>query len=119
MENGNWAARQQWMLLGITAVLCTAAVGPAQNGKEKPRGEAMMGYTPGRAAAQRKLEAGYAAIPSAAEARKHHRFFTAEPHPAGSERNNELARHIAEVWKQQGLEDVKIHRYDVLSSYPR
>jgi N-acetylated-alpha-linked acidic dipeptidase len=79
----------------------------------------MMGYTIARAAGQRKLEAQFAAIPSNEEARKHHRYFTAEPHPAGSERNNQLARHIAEVWKQQGLEDVVIHRYDVLSSYPR
>ncbi|MGH9794376.1 MAG: hypothetical protein ACRD5G_06365, partial [Candidatus Acidiferrales bacterium] len=92
-----------------------AVAATAQRDKVEP----MMGYTPRRAAEQRKLEAKYAAIPSAAAARKHHRFFTAEPHPAGSERNNELARHIAEVWEQQGLEDVTIHRYDVLSSYPR
>ncbi|MGH9816447.1 MAG: serine hydrolase [Candidatus Acidiferrales bacterium] len=119
MEKGKWAGYMRWVVVGIAVLLSAASIAFAQSGDEKPRGEAMMGYTPGRAAAQRKLEAGYAAIPSAAEARKHHRFFTAEPHPAGSERNNELARHIAEVWKQQGLEDVKIHRYDVLSSYPR
>lgn len=79
----------------------------------------MLGYTAERAAEQRKLEARFVDIPSSDEARKHHRYFTAEPHPAGSERNNELARHIADLWKQQGLEDVVIHRYDVLSSYPR
>lgn len=79
----------------------------------------MLGYSAERAAEQRKLEARFVEIPSSDEARKHHRYFTAEPHPAGSERNNELARHIADLWKQQGLEDVVIHRYDVLSSYPR
>ncbi len=53
------------------------------------------------------------------EARAWHRHFTAEPHPAGSERNNELARYIAEEWKKQGLEDVVVHRYDVLNTAPR
>jgi N-acetylated-alpha-linked acidic dipeptidase len=79
----------------------------------------MSGYSPRAAKAQSDLEEKYKRIPSAEEARKHHRYFTAEPHPAGSERNNELARHIAEQWKQQGWEDVQIHRYDVFSSYPR
>jgi N-acetylated-alpha-linked acidic dipeptidase len=87
--------------------------------RKQPAAQPMLGYTAERAAEQHKLEARFAAIPSSEEARKHHRYFTAEPHPAGSERNNELARHIAEAWKQQGLEDVVIHRYDVLSSYPR
>jgi N-acetylated-alpha-linked acidic dipeptidase len=68
---------------------------------------------------QRQIEAKFKAIPSPEEARKHHRFLTAEPHPAGSERNNALARYIADLWKQQGWEDVTIHRYDVLNTFPR
>jgi N-acetylated-alpha-linked acidic dipeptidase len=79
----------------------------------------MTGYSKRAALAERQVEEKFKRIPSPEEARKHHRFFTAEPHPAGSERNNELARHIAETWKQQGWEDVRIHRYDVLGSYPR
>jgi N-acetylated-alpha-linked acidic dipeptidase len=79
----------------------------------------VLGFSPARAEAQRALEERFKAIPSGEEARRHHRFFTAEPHPAGSERNNALAHYIAELWKQQGWEDVVIHRYDVLSSVPR
>jgi len=79
----------------------------------------LLGFSPAAAQAQKKLEARLKAIPSPDEIRKVHRFFTSEPHPAGSKRNNELAEHIAETWKQQGWEDVKIHRYDVLSSEPR
>ncbi|HJQ70360.1 MAG TPA: M28 family metallopeptidase [Blastocatellia bacterium] len=79
----------------------------------------MTGFSASRAQAQRRIERELAALPSAEKAREFHRFFTAEPHPAGSERNNELARHIAEVWEQQGWEDVRIHRYDVLDSRPR
>jgi N-acetylated-alpha-linked acidic dipeptidase len=100
--------------LAACGVLVAAALA-AQDSKPTP----MTGYTAAGAAEQRKLEAKFAAIPSSEEARKQHRYFTAEPHPAGSQRNNELAEHIAEVWKKQGLEDVTVHRYDVLSSYPR
>ncbi len=77
------------------------------------------GFSEVSAQTQRQIEDVFKQIPSAEKAREHHRFFTAEPHPAGSERNNELARHIAETWKQQGLEQVTIHQYDVLVSYPR
>ncbi len=79
----------------------------------------MTGYSGPAAARQRELEEKYARIPSPEQARKHHRYLTAEPHPAGSERNNELARWIADLWKEQGWEEVQTHRYDVLVSYPR
>jgi len=73
----------------------------------------------GRARDEQAIEERFRAIPSPDEERKQHRYFTAEPHPAGSERNHELALYVAELWKQQGLEDVRIHRYDVLTSLPR
>ena len=79
----------------------------------------MTGYMAKSAQVEQQTETRFARIPSPEEARKAHRFLTAEPHPAGSERNNELARHIADMWKAQGWEDIKVHRYDVLSSYPR
>ena len=79
----------------------------------------LAGYSPARSNLQRDLEARLQAIPSAEEARKHHRFLTSEPHPAGSERNNKLAEHLAELWRAQGWEDVTIRRYDVLQSSPR
>jgi N-acetylated-alpha-linked acidic dipeptidase len=44
---------------------------------------------------------------------------TAEPHPAGSARNNELAQWVAEQWRRQGLENITVHQYDVLGSSPR
>jgi N-acetylated-alpha-linked acidic dipeptidase len=56
---------------------------------------------------------------STAEIIKFHRYLTSEPHPAGSARNNELAQWVAEQWRQQGLEDVTVHQYDVLHSSPR
>src|SRR5260370_11609685 len=80
---------------------------------------AMTGYSRERARDERQIEQRLRAIPSAEEEKRQHRYFTAEPHPAGSERNHELALYIADLWKQQGLEDVRIHRYDVLTSLPR
>jgi len=77
------------------------------------------GFSLENAKKEQQIEGEFKAIPSPAEARKYHRFLTAEPHPAGSERNNELARYIAGLWKQQGWEDVTIRRYDVLNTFPR
>ena len=101
--------------IGITAALvCSAFWLSAQQ-----RPERYLGYTVERTAAQKQVEAKFKAIPSPAEARKWHRYFTAEPHPAGSKRNNDLAYYIAEQWRAQGWDEVKVHQYDVLSSYPR
>ncbi|MBZ5595093.1 MAG: M28 family metallopeptidase [Acidobacteriia bacterium] len=79
----------------------------------------MTGYSRERARDEQRVEEQFRAIPSPEEEKKQHRFFTAEPHPAGSKRNHELALYIADTWKEQGLEDVRIHRYDVLTSLPR
>ena len=43
---------------------------------------------------------------------------TAEPHPAGSERNKWLAEQMAGRWRAYGLEDVRLHRYNVLLPWP-
>ena len=79
----------------------------------------MTGYAPSAASAEQAVEQRFRAIPSPDAARKWHRYFTAEPHPAGSERNHELALYVARQWTEQGLEGVRIHRYDVLTSMPR
>lgn len=105
---------KRWMLGWIAAMVSMCVMPFAAFAQER-----MTGFSPKTAQTQKQIEAKFKRIPSPEEARKQHRFFTAEPHPAGSERNNELARYIADTWKQQGLEDVRIHRYDVLSSYPR
>lgn len=99
--------------LAVLLLLTAASVGSQQPPVN------IRGFSPDSAQAQAQLEQKYKAMISRDETRKFHRYFTAEPHPAGSERNNELARSIAQTWKDQGLEDVVIHRYDVLTSYPK
>ena len=46
------------------------------------------------------------------------RYFSQEPHFAGSRRNNDLARHIAAKWKDYGFDQVELTRYDVLLNTP-
>src|SRR5579864_2563924 len=79
----------------------------------------MSGFTPESSASEQSFEAQMRALASPGQIRQFHRYLTAEPHPAGSKRNNDLAQWVAEQWKEQGLEDVTIHRYDVLNSTPR
>jgi N-acetylated-alpha-linked acidic dipeptidase len=79
----------------------------------------ILGFTPSSAAHEADIENKFKAMPSPDEERRQHHIFTAEPHVAGSPRNNELARYIADEWRQEGLEDVVIRRYDVYGSNPK
>ena len=79
----------------------------------------MRGYSPAGAAVQRQVEERLRALPTPDSIRVWHRYFTKTPHPATSVRTKEIAEYIAAAWKAQGLDDVVIHRYDVLSSNPR
>jgi N-acetylated-alpha-linked acidic dipeptidase len=80
---------------------------------------ALTGYSADASKRETATEKQYRSLASTAEIAKFHRYLTAEPHMAASERNNELARWVADQWKQQGMEDVTIHEYDVLHSKPR
>ncbi len=79
----------------------------------------ILGFTPSSAARETQIETKLKSLPSPDEERRQHRIFTAEPHVAGSKRNNELADYIAAEWRKQGLEDVIIRRYDVYGSNPK
>ena len=95
-------------------VLC-ACVGVAV-AAEGPR---FSGYTSASTSRQQALEKRFTSLPTPDRARQFHRILTAEPHPAGSARNHELALFIADEWKRQGWQDVTVHRYDVYNSSPR
>src|SRR6266852_2443367 len=102
------------LLCGLSVVLLgVAALAGARDSLR------MSGYSPRAAEQESAIETRYRAAISADEITKFHRYLTAEPHPAGSARNNELAQWVAQQWRQQGLEDVTIHEYDVLNSSPR
>ncbi len=111
-------SRKRLLAVPLLLLLLTTAP-PLSYSQHQPRNPKMLGFSPAAARAEQELETKFKAIPSAERARKEHRYLTSEPHPAGSQRNNELAKYIADLWKQQGWEGVVIHRYDVLNSSPR
>ena len=67
----------------------------AQSSQASPG--AILGFTRSATAHENEIEQKFKALPSPDEERRQHRIFTSEPHIAGSERNNELARYIAET----------------------
>jgi N-acetylated-alpha-linked acidic dipeptidase len=81
--------------------------------------QSILGFTPASAARESAVESKFKSLPTPDEERRQHRIFTAEPHVAGSKRNNELAEYIRDEWKKQGLEDVIIRRYDVYGTNPK
>jgi len=102
----------------ISLLILTLALS-AQMKQEAPPATPILGFTPLHAAAEHQLESQFQLIPSPDKAREWHRIFTAEPHPAASDRNNRLADFVADEWRKQGWEDVTLRRYDVLHSRPR
>jgi len=98
-------------VLALGFVFCAALPALSQT--------SILGFTPSDAAHQVEIENKFKAIPSPDEERRQHHIFTAEPHVAGSARNNELARYIADEWRNEGLEDVIIRRYNVYGSNPK
>ena len=100
-------------LLGLSSQLA------AQTGTEPALTAPILGFAPAHAAAERRIENAFQSMPSPARAREWHRIFSAQPHPAASARNNELAQIVAREWRKQGWEEVKLRRYEVLHSSPR
>jgi len=102
------------LLAFLTLVLAIPSVQSQSNS-----GASILGFTSDHAAKQNEIEQKFKAIPSPEEERKHHRIFTAEPHLAGSKRNNDLADYVADQWRKQGLDDVVTRQYDVYATAPK
>ncbi len=106
------------LLSFVAGLLLTFALSAQLKQDAAPTGP-ILGFSPAHAAAEHQLETMFQAIPSPEKAREWHHTFTSEPHPAASQRNNELADFMAAEWRKQGWEDVALWRYDVLHSRPR
>ncbi len=107
------------MLFFASALGCLALVFPFPFFAQEQAKPSILGFTPASGARESEIENKFKAIPSPDGERRQHHIFTAEPHVAGSARNNELARYIADQWRHEGLEDVIIRRYDVYGSNPK
>ena len=107
--------RRRAVVLAVLAFALT--IPPARS--QSDSAPSILGFTRGHALREGAAEKKFKAIPSPAEERRQHRIFTAEPHIAGSARNNYLAQYVADEWRKQGLEDVVIRRYDVYATMPK
>jgi N-acetylated-alpha-linked acidic dipeptidase len=97
---------------------CLVLVLVAGAASQTARPPHISGFTPAGAAAEVKLETQFKSAISTDSIRDYHRYFTSVPHPAGTKADHDVAQHIAEEWKNQGLEDVVIRQYDVLGTRP-
>jgi len=83
------------------------------------RDDSIRGFSSPAAQREREVEALLAQRVDRDSTGAAFRVLTAEPHPAGSARNKVLADWVAEKYRAAGLEDVKLHRYDVYLPWPR
>ncbi|HKV64259.1 MAG TPA: M28 family metallopeptidase [Candidatus Acidoferrum sp.] len=113
-----WVPMRTLAVSSVLLLILTFALS-AQLKQDAPLAAPILGFSRAHAAAEHELEAKFQSIPSPERAREWHHTFTAEPHPAASERNNQLADFVADEWRKQGWEDVTLRRYDVLHSRPR
>ncbi len=98
------------LLLPISLALAAAAA-------QAP--DPIRGFTAAGAVRERTVESELARRLNRDSVRAFFHHFAGEPHPAGSVRNKELADFIAARYRAYGLEDVRLHRYDVLLPLPR
>jgi N-acetylated-alpha-linked acidic dipeptidase len=79
---------------------------------------APFGFSDASAARQASLERRFLRLPSPSRIEAAHRYFTAEPHLAGSDRDWQLAEHVRQHFQSIGLEDVTITTHEVLLPWP-
>src|SRR5262245_3865292 len=79
----------------------------------------LTGFTRAGSAAELRIEAELAGQLDTGRVDRDFRELTREPHTAGTPRNNDLARYVADSLTAAGLEDVTQIPYDVLMSYPK
>jgi N-acetylated-alpha-linked acidic dipeptidase len=78
----------------------------------------LRGFPADSARAELAIEAKLAAMLSRDSTGAYFRVLTAKPHPAGSARNEELARYVADHFRAFGFDTVIIHKYDVYLPWP-
>lgn len=77
------------------------------------------GFSSSRVASQRALEQRLASELSTETTGSYFRYLTEDPHPAGSEKNYQLAEYTRDRFLEFGLENVELRRYDVYLPLPR
>jgi N-acetylated-alpha-linked acidic dipeptidase len=76
------------------------------------------GFSGQRAATLQPLETQLEETIRPERCRAEHRIFTEKPHLAGSQRNYELAQHVAQQWRAYGLQEVTLIEHPVYLPWP-
>jgi len=97
------------------ALLCALLVNSALAGQSEP----IPGFSTAAGQVEHEIEERLLLLLDPASTARHFRYLTEEPHAPGSKRNRELADYVRDRFVEYGLEDVAIHRYDVLLPLPR
>ena len=101
------------------AVIALALALPGARQRQQPHDPPLYGFDAPSSGRERVLEETLAQRLRRDSTGAFFRELTLEPHPAGSARNKYLADWIADRWRAYGLEDVRLHRYDVYLPWPK
>jgi N-acetylated-alpha-linked acidic dipeptidase len=99
-------------------LLLSVAIGLATAGACSRPAAVPFGFAQKSGRAHLALEGRFLSLPDAARIRDAHRLLTLRPHPAGSERDRELASWTAQQFRAAGLQDVQITNHEVLLPWP-
>src|SRR5262249_57367891 len=79
---------------------------------------AIDGFSPERAAAERRWEEQFRAVPDPKSAREHLRRLTIEPHIAGTKEDYDTAVYVRDQLRSYGL-SAELREYEVWLNYPK
>ena len=99
-----------FLLTGVMLFSATAPVALSQN-------SAIDGFSADRAAAERRWEEQFRAVPNPQSAREHLRRLTVEPHVAGTKEDYATALYVRDQLRAFGL-NVELKEYEVWMNYP-
>lgn len=103
----------------VVSLTLFALLVAASNPSAAQQGGPLRGFTRAAAARERVAERELARQLNRDSTGAFFKYFTDAPHPAGSARNKELADFMAQRFREYGLEQVRVHRYDVFLPWPR
>lgn len=110
-------AVRPWLLPVVLIAAIAALLAGLSARAGEPDQPSIFGFAKTSVGAQHAAEARLRSGVSEKRIEADHRFLTAEPHVAGSDRDRVLADWTASQWREAGLEDVQIVEHEVLLPY--
>lgn len=116
---GSPSRRLRLLVVSVASLALLSLLARSATPAEAQRPNSLRGFTSASAARERALEGELARRLNRDSTGAFFQYFTDAPHPAGSARNKELADFMASRFRDYGLDEVRVHRYDVLLPWPR